>query len=230
MISTTANRAPSKNNCFDKQNNNSSARPSHFLVHFIDVHCTTSNATFYAVREHTTKKIPFPAWKFSVHEFCFLSPLVCRIFFSEAQAMYDFFFPQTSSFVTIYVRHHNTVKPLWSGHVRDLPKCPLNSGAPTRASRAWDRAPYSFGCHVIDRAYASTDCTGGVGETIKRKGGVSQACLGKSTSFILDIHNMVNWQLSKQDSHWPLSHDHIASSCVNSSRWRDLFESCPLTN
>ena len=32
---------------------------------------------------------------------------------------------------------------------------------------------------------------------------VSQACLGKSTSFILDIHSMVNWQLSKQDSHWP---------------------------
>ena len=62
---------------------------------------------------------------------------------------------------------------------------------------------FSFGCHVIDRAYASTDCTGGVGETIKSKGGVSQACLGKSTSFILDIHNMVNWQLSKQDSHWP---------------------------
>ena len=27
-------------------------------------------------------------------------------------------------------------------------------------------------------------CTGRVGETIKRKGGVSQACLGKSTSFI----------------------------------------------
>ena len=54
-----------------------------------------------------------------------------------------------------------------------------------RAKRAWDRAPYSwnmvnlfsFGCHVIDRAYvrtyASTDCTGGVGETIKRKEGVS---------------------------------------------------------
>ena len=62
------------------------------------------------------------------------------------------------------------------------------------------RAPYSwnmvnlflFGCHVTERTYASTDCTGRVGETIKRKGGVSQACLGKSTSFILDIHNMVN--------------------------------------
>ena len=62
---------------------------------------------------------------------------------------------------------------------------PLNSGAPARAKRAWDRAPYSwnmvnlfsFGCHVIDRAYvrtyASTDCTGRVGETIKWKGGVS---------------------------------------------------------
>ena len=70
------------------------------------------------------------------------------------------------------------------------------SGAPARAKRAWDRAPYSwnmvnlfsFGCHVTDRAYvrtyASTDCTGRVGETIKRKGGVSQACLGKSTSLI----------------------------------------------
>ena len=59
--------------------------------------------------------------------------------------------------------------------------------------------------HVIDRAYvrtyASTDCRGRVGETIKRKGGVSQACLGKSTSFTLDIHNTVNSQLSKQDSH-----------------------------
>ena len=43
---------------------------------------------------------------------------------------------------------------------------------------------FSFGCHVIDRAYvrmySSTDCTGRVGETIKRKRGVSQACLGKS--------------------------------------------------
>ena len=55
---------------------------------------------------------------------------------------------------------------------------------------------FSFGCHVTDRAYvrtyASTDCTGRVGETIKRKGGVSQACLGKSSSFMYDSHNMVN--------------------------------------
>ena len=77
--------------------------------------------------------------------------------------------------------------------------CVVIAGLP-RAKRAWDRTPYSwnmvklfsFGCHVIDRAYvrtyASTDCTGGVGEAIKRKGGVSQACLGKSN----DIHNMVN--------------------------------------
>ena len=41
---------------------------------------------------------------------------------------------------------------------------------------------------------------------------------------------MVNWQLSKQDSHWPVSHCHIGGSCVNSSRWRDLFGSCPPTS
>ena len=80
--------------------------------------------------------------------------------------------------------------------MRILQRLALNSGAPARAKRAWDRAPYpwnmvnlfSFSCHVIDRAYvrtyASTDCMGGVGETIKRKGGVSQACLGKPTSLI----------------------------------------------
>ena len=38
---------------------------------------------------------------------------------------------------------------------------------------------------------------------------------------------MLNWQLSKQDSHWPVSHDHMAGSCVNSSRWHDLFGSWP---
>ena len=40
----------------------------------------------------------------------------------------------------------------------------FNSGAPTRAKRAWDRAPYpwnmvnlfAFGCHVIDRTYVRT--------------------------------------------------------------------------
>ena len=55
---------------------------------------------------------------------------------------------------------------------------------------------FSFGCHVIDltyvRTYASTNCKGGVVETIRREGGVSQACLGKSTSCILEIHKMDN--------------------------------------
>ena len=57
-----------------------------------------------------------------------------------------------------------------------LARLPRFSGAPTRARRAWDRAPYSwnmvklfsFGCHVTDRGYVR-----GVGETIKRKGRVS---------------------------------------------------------
>ena len=55
---------------------------------------------------------------------------------------------------------------------------------------------FSFGCHVTDRAYlrtySSTDCTDEVGETIKRKGGVSQACLGKSTSFFTSVSPKIN--------------------------------------
>ena len=64
--------------------------------------------------------------------------------------------------------------------------CPhINSGAPY----SWNMVNlFLFGCDVIERAYvrtyASTDCTGGVRETIKRKGGVPQACFGKSTSLI----------------------------------------------
>ena len=46
-------------------------------------------------------------------------------------------------------------------------RLPPFSGAPKRVNL------FSFGCHVIDRAYVSTDCTGEVGETIKRKGVVS---------------------------------------------------------
>ena len=62
-----------------------------------------------------------------------------------------------------------------------------------RAAYSWNMVNlFSFGCHVIERAYARTyihkhasaDCTGRVGKTIKRRGGVSLACLGKSTSLI----------------------------------------------
>ena len=94
-------------------------------------------------------------------------------------------------------QHHFTCSGHYNGYVIRTICIGLHfSGAPARAKRAWDRAPYSwnmvnlfsFGCHVIDQAYvrtyASTDCTGGVGEAIKRKGGVSQGFLGKSTSFM----------------------------------------------
>ena len=51
-----------------------------------------------------------------------------------------------------------------------------------------DRAYVLTYVRTYIRTYASTDCMGGVGETIKRKGGVSQACLGKSTSLIYDFN------------------------------------------
>ena len=74
---------------------------------------------------------------------------------------------------------------------------------------------FSFGCHVIDRAYASVDCTGEVGETIKTKGGMSQACLGKFTSFIVDIHNMVinscQNRIATDQYHMTISRAHVST-------------------
>ena len=79
------------------------------------------------------------------------------------------------------------------GHVLFIFIAGLPRALCARAPYTWNMVNlFLFGWHVTERRYASTDCTGRVGETIKRKGGVSQACLGKSTSFILDIHNMVN--------------------------------------
>ena len=130
--------------------------------------------------------------------------------------------------VTASLTRMHEVQPLISTGLRDV-----HSGAPTRAKRACDRAPYSwnmvnlfpFGCHVIDRAYvrtyASTDCKGRVGETIKRKGGVSQACLGKSTSC---IWTFTKWstdscqnRIATDQYHMTISRAHV------STHRRDVF-------
>ena len=60
------------------------------------------------------------------------------------------------------------------------------------------------------RTYASTDCKGGVGETIKRERGVSQACLGKSTSCILDIHSCQN-RIATDQYHMTISRRHVST-------------------
>ena len=82
---------------------------------------------------------------------------------------------------------------------------------------------------LTERTYASTDCTGRVGRLSKGREGCLRRVLA-SPHLLHMSHNMVNWQLSKQNSHWPVSHDHIAGSCVNSSRWRDLIGGCLLTS
>ena len=43
-------------------------------------------------------------------------------------------------------------------------------------------------------------------------------------NMILHINVVVNWQLSKQGSHWPVSHDHIAGSSIHPSRLRFLLK------
>ena len=55
------------------------------------------------------------------------------------------------------------------------------------------------------RTYASTDCTGRVGETIKRKGGVSQACLGKSSSLTLTIWSIDSCQNRITTDQYPMT-------------------------
>ena len=76
---------------------------------------------------------------------------------------------------------------------------------------------FSFGCHVIDRAYlrtyASTDCTGGVGETMKRVGGVSQACLAKSTSWTFtkwSIDSCIN-RIATDQYHMTILRAHVST-------------------
>ena len=69
------------------------------------------------------------------------------------------------------------------------------SGASTREARVGQSPiPIDYGQPQYVRTYASTDCTGGVGETIERKGGVSQACLAKSISFTLQLFYIAHSQ------------------------------------
>ena len=42
--------------------------------------------------------------------------------------------------------------------------------------------------------------------------------------FILDTHVMVRWHLSKQDIHWPVSHDHIEGSSLELIKFMCFFE------
>ena len=48
------------------------------------------------------------------------------------------------------------------------------------------------------------------------------------TSLILDIHFKVNWHLSNQGIHWPVSHDHIVGSSLVLIEFSSFFLSWPL--
>ena len=70
---------------------------------------------------------------------------------------------------------------------------PRARGTEPHTHRLWSTSSRLVVTWLTERTYVRVyGLYGWVGETIKRKGGVSQACLAKSTSFTLDIHNMVN--------------------------------------
>ena len=68
--------------------------------------------------------------------------------------------------------------------IAGLPRARSARGTEPHTHGIWSTSFRLVVTWLTERTYASTDCMGGVGETIKRKGGVSQACLGKSTSLI----------------------------------------------
>ena len=112
-----------------------------------------------------------------------------------------------------------------------------NSGAPAREARV-GQSPILMEYGQPLSVWLSRDWPSlrvyrlygwGRGDYQKEGRGVSGVSL-QVLIFYIGILNMVNWQLSKQDSHWPVSCDHIVGSCVNSSRWRDLFGNCSLTS
>ena len=47
---------------------------------------------------------------------------------------------------------------------------------------------------------------------------LANLCMQLGLQHLLDIHFMIDWQLSNQGIHWPVPHDHIAGSGWNSSR------------
>ena len=117
-----------------------------------------------------------------------------------------------------------------------LPRARSARGTEPRTHRIWSTSFHLVVTWLTERTYvrmyvptyASTDCAGRVGETIKRKGGVSQVCLGKPISFILAIQNMVNWQLSNRIAtdqyHIAISGAHVSThqgdvSYLEAVRW-----------
>ena len=76
----------------------------------------------------------------------------------------------------------------------------------------------NFGSHVTLRPPARPSTTGGSPGECHFLASVG-AC-----NMILHIDVVVNWQLSKQGSHWPVSHDHIAGSSIHPSRLRFLLK------
>ena len=63
--------------------------------------------------------------------------------------------------------------------------------------------------HRSEKFWLSRDCPY-VRTAVRQKWDSSTVTIG--TSLILDIHFMINWQLSKQGIHRPVSRDHVAGS------------------
>ena len=84
---------------------------------------------------------------------------------------------------------------------------------------------FSFGCHVIDRAYASTDCTGGVRKTMKGR----ERCLRRVMANPHFLYwTFTIWSIDSCQNKIVTDQYHMTISHLMSQL--DLFGSCPFTS
>ena len=103
------------------------------------------------------------------------------------------------------------------GLIAGLPCALCARGTEPHTLRIWSTSFRLVVTWLTERTYASTDCTGGVGETIKRKGGVSQACLGNPHL----LHwTFTIWSIDSCQNRITISRAHVSTHRGNVIFWK----------
>ena len=102
-----------------------------------------------------------------------------------------------------------------------LPRARSARGTEPHTHRFWSTSFRLVVTWLTERTYVSTDCTGGLGETIKRKGGVSQARLSSPhlLHWTITIRSIDSCQNSTATEQYPMT---ISRAHV-STHWGDVI-------
>ena len=113
--------------------------------------------------------------------------------------------------------------------IAGLPRARSARGTEPHTRRIWSTSFRLVVTWLTERTYASTDCTGRVGRLWKGREGCLRCVL--ANPYLLYWPCTI-WSIDSCQNRIATDQYHIAigGSCVNSSRWRDLFGSCQLTS